>query len=65
MDGYAPPKDHKLEARPRRASTPQRWFQDAERESRARACFYCQEHYGQQVKAAEHLLSLNEEAEYA
>eukprot|EP00959_Pyramimonas_sp_CCMP1952_P283395 5924505-Pyramimonas_sp.AAC.1 len=33
MDNYAPPKDYKLEARPRHAPTPQHWFQDAKRES--------------------------------
>ena len=36
MDKYTPPKDLKIEARPRHATTLSTWFQDALRECRAR-----------------------------
>ena len=65
MDNFVPPKDYKLESRPRHATTPQQWAQDAKREAWAWACFYGQEHYDQQVKAAEQLLTMNDEEDYA
>eukprot|EP00974_Lingulodinium_polyedra_P001442 136375-Lingulodinium_polyedra.AAC.1 len=52
IDDYIPPKDYKIEARPRHATTLSMWFRDAFRECWGWACFYGQEHYPVQEQAA-------------
>ena len=64
MDAYQPPKDYKIEPRPRHAQTLSSWLRDALRECWVWACFYGQEHYAEQEKAAAHLLDLGEKHEY-
>ena len=58
-------KDYKIETRPSHATTLSLWFRDALRECWGWACFYGQEHYPQQEKAALHLLDLGERHGYA
>ncbi len=65
MDRFAPPKDYKLDGRPRHATTLSVWFRDALKESWAWSCFYGQEHYPEQERAAQYLLDLGEKHDYA
>ena len=65
MDSYVPPKDYKLETRPRHATTLSMWLRDALRECFAWSCFYGQEHYAVQERALQFLLDLGEKYEYA
>ena len=60
----AAPKDYKLEQRPCHATSLSLWFRDALRECWAWACFYGQEHYPEQERAAQFLLGLNEKQDY-
>ena len=59
-----PPKDYKLEQRPRHATSLSLWFRGALRECWAWACFYGQEHYPEQERAAQYLLDLSEKQDY-
>eukprot|EP00959_Pyramimonas_sp_CCMP1952_P026470 555232-Pyramimonas_sp.AAC.1 len=54
-----------METGPRQATTVQQWIQDAKRESWDWARFYGQEPYKSQVGAAEALMKLTDEADYA
>ena len=65
MDNFVPPKDYKLESRPRHATTLSLWFRDALRECWVWACFYGQEHYVEQERALQFLLDLGEKHDYA
>ena len=56
MDNHVPPKDFKLESRPRHANTLSLWYRDTLRECWAWACFHGQEHYAEQEKALSFLL---------
>ena len=64
MDRCVPPKDYKLEQRPRHATSLSLWFRGALRECWAWACFYGQEYYPEQERAAQFLLDLNEKQDY-
>ena len=60
FDAWRPPKDNKIEARPRHAQQMGQWYRDAIRECWAWACLYGEEWYPEQAKAALTLMELHE-----
>ena len=65
FDSFRPSNGNALEKKPRHATTLLAWHRDALRMSWALACFFGEEWYAQWEEAANYLLKLSEQHEYA
>ena len=65
FDSFRPSNGNTLEKKPRHATTLLAWHRDALRMSLALACFFGEEWYAQWEEAANYLLKLSEQHEYA
>ena len=65
FDSFRPSNGNTLEKKPRHATTLLAWHRDALRMSWALACFFGEEWYAQWEEAANYLLKLSEQHEYA
>ena len=65
FDSFRPSNGSALEKKPRHATTLLAWHRDALRMSWALACFFGEEWYAQREEAANYLLKLSEQHEYA